>query len=98
MAGRAACRRRRQPATRQASEHQRRLPRGVKGRWQTGHGIVTRSLRNGVFSFRSGVIWHGLSLLGDHSFMSGGAGGRRKGPYPSRPGVAFRVGGRSSPR
>ena len=63
MAGRAACRRR-QPATRQASEHQRRLPRGVKGRWQTGHGMVTRSLRNGVFSFRSGVIWHGLSLLG----------------------------------
>ena len=93
MAGRAACRRRRQAATRQASEHQRRLPRGVKGRWQTGQGIVTRSLRNGVFSFRSRVIWHG-----GHSFMSGGAGGSWKGPYLSRPGVAFRVGGRSSPR
>ena len=64
MAGRAACRRRRQAATRQDSEHQRRLPRGVKRRWQTGQGIVTRSLRNGVFSFRSGPFGTPYRCLG----------------------------------
>ena len=40
------------------------LASGGEGLLAAGQVIVTRSLRNGVFSFRSGVIWHGLSLLG----------------------------------